>query len=233
MVVTVAAAAVSATAASVATPEIDLLVSSCPKPSTITFNKSVPDQQPFPKTSVSLCYTKGALKLGFTAYGESSFYVNQTQTTNDDIWAYEVMEAFVSSGNDDPSTYLEFEVNPFNITYQAFVYNPSKVRAPGTPFDHFFINDPVTDGFTAKTTITPDQSNPKNQVWHSDVVIPLALFNADRNSAHDLAGSLWRMNFFRTITNETYYPNQHLGAWRVPDTPSFHITPKFGHVMFV
>lgn len=48
------------------------------------------------------------------------------------------MAAFIYHGTNNPTAYLEFEVNPNNVTYQAIVSNPLKVRASGAPFDHFF-----------------------------------------------------------------------------------------------
>lgn len=200
-------------------------VPSCPASTTIKFSKSVPDQTPFPRTAVDLCYTHTALSLTFTALDERNFYFNSSQGTNDDIWAYEVVEAFIYKGTDDPQTYLEYEINPNNVTYQAFVYNPSKDRKEGAPFDHFFITDPEGDGFEAKTEL-----NKRAKKWVSKVKIPLGLFNVDRGHAK---GTKWRMNFFRTVTSPKTFPDQELGGWSSPDKASFHITKFFGHVHFV
>jgi len=202
-----------------------LKVPSCPKTGTLTYNKSVPDKSEFPQTQVDLCYTDDSIKIVFTAKDETNFYFNCTQGTNDDIWAYEVMEAFIYHGTSDPQTYLEFEVNPHNVTYQAFVYNPSKVRAADAPFDHFFITDPLVDGLTADTTL--DKPSEK---WVSSVSIPLGLFNVDIGQAK---GTEWRMNFFRTVVSPSTYPDQLLGGWSVPPEANFHITPSFGDVHFI
>ncbi|KAI0129912.1 hypothetical protein BJ170DRAFT_291934 [Xylariales sp. AK1849] len=200
-------------------------VPACPLTNCLTYDKSVPDLGPFPKTEVSLCYDDSFIHIGFTAYNETNFYYNASQTTNDPIWQYEVMEAFIYQGTIDPQTYLEFEVSPNNVTFQAFIYNPSKVRASGAPFDTFYVADPFTDGFTAKTTLTDDAS-----LWESVVQIPLGLFNVDNGTAQ---GTEWRMNFFRTITSPDTFPNQTLGAWNPPDEASFHMTPYFGRLTFI
>ncbi|OAQ65356.1 carbohydrate-binding domain, family 9-like, subgroup [Pochonia chlamydosporia 170] len=205
-------------------PSVD--VPSCSRGvGTIKYNKSVPDLKPFPLTEVDLCYTDTHLDIRFIARDEVNFYYNLSQSTNANIWEYEVMEAFIYKGTDNPKKYLEFEVNPNNITYQAFVYNPSKVRADGAPFDHFFVLDPGTDGFSAVTKLV----KPK-QLWVSDVKIPLGLFNIDTGRAK---GTEWRMNFFRTVVSSQTYPNQDLGAWSVPNKAEFHITSYFGKVKFV
>ncbi|KAF5137268.1 Extracellular protein [Metarhizium anisopliae] len=192
---------------------------------TVKYDKTVPDLKPFPRTQVDLCYNDTHLDIKFTARDEVNFYFNSSQGTNADIWEYEVMEAFIYKGTDNPQTYFEFEVNPNNVTYQAFVYNPSKVRADGAPFDHFFVSDPPADGFSAVTKL-----DKPNQLWVSDVKIPLGLFNVDKGQAK---GTQWRMNFFRTVVSPQTYPDQELGAWSVPNKASFHITPYFGYVKFV
>ena len=200
-------------------------VPACPAVGSIQYSKTVPDKKDFPLTQVDMCYTDSALAITFTAYNETNFYFDPEQGTNDDIWMYEVMEAFIHKGTDDPQTYLEFEVNPNNVTYQAFVYNPSKVRAEGAPFDHFFVSDPAADGFASETELDKEA-----ETWVSDVTIPLGLFNVDVGKAK---GTQWRMNFFRTVVSPETFPDQGLGAWSAPNKANFHITKYFGNVQFV
>lgn len=223
--VVLAAAAATAVAASnkCKVPSVD--VPACPASATVRYSKSVPDHKEFPDTQIDLCYTDTALQLTFIAHNETNFYFDPKQGTNGDIWEYEVMEAFIAKGTADPQTYLEFEVNPNNVTYQAFVYNPSKERAQGAAFDHAFLTDPAADGFTAQTTL----DKPK-ETWTSKVQIPLGLFNVDKGEAK---GTKWRMNFFRTVVSPETYPDQGLGAWSVPDKASFHISKFFGNVKFI
>ena len=223
LALTAAAASVFATASGTKVPSVD--VPSCPRVGSIVYSKSVPDLTPFPRTQVDLCYTDDSLELSFTAYDEVNYFFNASQGTNDDIWEYEVMEAFIYKGTEDPQTYVELEVNPNNVTYQAFVYNPSKTREAGAPFDHFFVSDPATDGFKSKTVL-----NKTAQTWKSTLTVPLGIFNVDVGKAK---GTSWRMNFFRTVVSEEIYPNQILGGWGVPDQASFHITKYFGKVKFI
>jgi hypothetical protein len=126
------------------------------------------------------------------------------------------------------------------VTYQAFVYNPSKVRtcarlkrsdidwpqvrSVGAPFDHGFLDGPG-DGIAATTAL-----DKAKKTWVSTMSVPLALFNVDAGQAK---GTQWRMNFFRTITSPSTYPNQTLGGWSPPNQASFHMTPYFGYVTFV
>lgn len=201
-------------------------VPACPSKGTIQYSHSVPNGTAFPLTQVDMCYDTQALRVTFTAYNETNYYYNSSYTTNDAIYNYEVMEGFFYQGTANPQTYLEFEVAPNNVTFNSFVYNPSKVRAAGAPFDHFFITDPTVDGFNATTVL----DKPKH-TWVSDVRIPLGLFNVDDGQAK---GTLWRMNFFRTVTSAKEFPTQQYGAWSIPPgSPNFHQTPYFGNVKFV
>lgn len=212
-----------ASEAAVSKPSLD--VPYCPNTGSISYNLSVPDLNPFPETKVSLCYDKSFIHINFTALEEESFYYNSSLGTNGEIYNYEVMEAFIYHGTNDPQTYLEFEVAPNNVTFQAFIYNPSKVRAAGAAFDRFYIDDLADDGITANTSLDHDADT-----WISDVLLPLGLFNVDKGKGK---GTKWRMNFFRTITGPTTYPNQTYGGWSVPDEANFHMTPYFGEITFV
>jgi hypothetical protein len=213
----------ASSAAATDVPSVD--VPACPAVGTITYSKSVPNLTDFPLTQVDLCYTETAIAITFTAYNETNFYFDPNQGTNDDIWEYEVMEAFIYQGTADPQFYLEYEVNPNNVTYQAFVFNPSEVRAPDAPFDHLFVSAPDADGFTAETTLDKDA-----ETWISHSEIPLAFFNVKDGQAQ---GTDWRMNFFRTVVSPESFPDQGLGAWSPPDVASFHISKFFGHVKFI
>ncbi|PSR88691.1 hypothetical protein BD289DRAFT_366752 [Coniella lustricola] len=204
-----------------------LRVPGCPAVASVSYNTSVPstDNTPFPETKVDICYDDSFIRIKFTALQEESFYYNASVPTNGDIYDYEVMETFIYKGVNDPQTYLEFEVAPNNVTFSAFIYNPSKIRATGAAFSRFYIDDLVADQLSANTTI--DRAK---QLWYSNVQIPLGYFNVDEGQAK---GTRWRMNFFRTVTSAETFPNQTYGAWSPPDEVNFHMTPYFGHVTFV
>ncbi|PIA18055.1 hypothetical protein COEREDRAFT_79999 [Coemansia reversa NRRL 1564] len=202
----------------------DIRVPECPARTLFTFNTGIPESDPnCPLTLVSMCYTSTQLQLDFTAYNETNFYFDPKQETNEDIWEYEVVEAFIYKGTDDPQTYFEYEVNPNNVTYNSFVYNPSRTRADGAPFDHALIADPFADGFGVDTKL-----DKQNHTWKSTNTIPLALFNGENPK-----GSTWRMNFFRTVTSPKTYPDQQLCGWKNTNAANFHITSAFGTVSFV
>ncbi|KAJ6445820.1 carbohydrate-binding domain, family 9-like, subgroup [Purpureocillium lavendulum] len=223
----VAATLVSAHAG-VRVPHVNVPACGCGvAPPKLAFNKALPGQSThdFPLTQVELCYSSSSLDFVLTAFNETSFFYNASQGTNDLIFEYEVMEVFISRGAIDPISYFEFEVNPNNVTLQTFIFNPSRRRTPGTPFDHFVVLDPFGDGIAATTRL-----DRPGQVWESTVRIPLGYFNLDDGDAR---GTTWRMNFFRTVTDPELFPNQTLGAWSPADVADFHVTPYFGRFTFV
>jgi hypothetical protein len=203
-----------------------VVVRACPAMATVSYSRSVPDGGPFPETEVGLCYDDAAAQLhvNFTAYAEQYFYYDPDMVTNDPLYEYEVMETFIQRGSADPQTYLEFEVSPANVTWQAIIYNPSKVRAAGAVFDGFYIKTPVEDGFSAVTTLDRPA-----QTWNSYVKIPLGIFNVDAGKA---SGTDWRMNFFRIVESAQSFPNQTLGSWSPVPEANFHMTPYLGRVRF-
>lgn len=118
LVVAVSLGAAAASAAN-STSLPSLQVPACPEKGTIKYNLTSPDQVAFPNTAVEVCYDNSSIQISFLAYNETSFYYNPNDTTNGAISDYEVMEVFISKGTSDPQTYLEFEVNPNNITFQV------------------------------------------------------------------------------------------------------------------
>ncbi|KAJ2891096.1 hypothetical protein GGI21_005954, partial [Coemansia aciculifera] len=152
----------------------DLHVPKCPATVQAKFTTQIPSGAACPQTNVDLCYTDTSLNLVFTALGETAFYFDPKQTTNGDIWKYEVMEAFIYKGSDDPQTYFEYEVSPNNVTFNALIYNPSRASKANAALDHAFIANPFSDGFAVNTVL--DKPNKK---WTSHSTIPLALFTAE------------------------------------------------------
>lgn len=173
----------------------------------------------FPESTVELCYTDISLELKFQAQDEISFLVNETYVNNDSIWMWTVMEAFIATGDHDPTEYLEFEVAPNNVIYTARIHNPNK---DFTKHSAAFIDDWDSYPITSETT-----RDVEAQTWTSDVSLPLSMFNVAAPE-----GTQWRMNFFRTFyassTDST--AEQEYGAWNPNKLVSFHQSPCFGKV---
>jgi hypothetical protein len=216
----------AATAIAKSAPSVPQLeVPACPSYATIRYNRTVPDLADFPQTKVNICYSAQNIEIKFVAYNETNFCYNETYGNNDNIWEYEVMETFIAKGTEDPATYFEFEVAPNNVTFNAFIWNPSKVREDGADFERWFVPDPLASGIVAQTKLDKQQ-----QTWTSFARIPLQLFDVDECQAK---GTQWRMNFFRTVVSQGTFPEQLLGGWSPPNKASFHMTPFFGQVSFI
>lgn len=216
-----AATTTSVTALNV--PQLD--VPACPSYATVRYSHTIPTLADFPQTQVDICYSATDIQVNFFAYNETNFFYNETYGNNDNIWEYEVMEAFIAKGTEDPTKYFEFEVAPNNVTFNALIFNRSKVREDGAPFERWFIPDPLASGLLAQTDL-----DKQKQVWTSRARIPLHLFEVGEGQAK---GTQWRMNFFRTVVSEDKFPDQLLGGWSPPNKASFHMTPFFGRVSFV
>jgi hypothetical protein len=204
-------------------PHLD--VPACPAKATTAYDKSVPDLADFPPTQVDICWTNSHFEIDFTAHAETSFFVNSSYANNDPIWQYTVMETFIATGAEDPTKYLEFEVAPNNVTWTAFIHNPSKVRDDDAPLETFYIDDPLAAGISAHTVLDKE-----THIWTSYTKIPLHLFHIEEGHAK---GTKWRMNFFRTVTSPEMFPKQLYGAWNPPNKANFHMTPFFGNIELV
>ena len=174
----------------------------------------------FPRATVDICYTDTTIRLVFTAYDEVSYHMNESYQNNDPIFDYTVMEAFVAAGGwYDPTSYLEFEVAPNNVTWTGFIQNPNKNFTPSAAA---MITDLNVYPIIANTSTDPSQNT-----WTSVVSLPLSMFNIANPE-----GTQWRMNFFRTYYKDSKSP-QEFGAWNPNKLISFHQTPYFGKVRFV
>lgn len=88
-----------------------LKVPACPSKATASWNTAMPDPTPFPRTHVDLCYDSTNIHLTFNALDEVNFFYNSSYKTNDNIYEYEVMEAFLYHGTNDPSTYMVWSLS--------------------------------------------------------------------------------------------------------------------------
>ncbi|RHZ04839.1 hypothetical protein DYB37_005501 [Aphanomyces astaci] len=207
-------------------PVPSIQVFECPVLTSIAIAQTLVNHSiPFPGTQVDLCYTNTSFHVVFFTHDETSFFTNPSYGHNDNIWEYNVYEAFIALGTDDPVEYFEFEVSPTNQTYSAYILNPRKDFSP--PVGHFYVGDNATEARALGIDVVTEIDRASNS-WVSVAELPLALF--DVTTPQD---TLWRMNFMRKVTNATTFPIQHCGAWNAPNKDNFHETPCFGRVHFV
>jgi hypothetical protein len=128
------------------------------------------------------------------------------------------MEAFIATGNNDATEYLEFEVAPNDVIWSGFIHNPNKdFSEKATAF---------VDGWETYPITHDTEKDEAAKTWTSKVSLPLTMFNVESPGDTE-----WRMNFFRTyFASET--SEQEFGAWNPNKLISFHQTPCFGVVTF-
>jgi hypothetical protein len=67
------------------------------------------------------------------------------------------------------------------------------------------------------------------QIWFLEFVIPFAVFTKFAGPLGEIAGQMWRGNFYK-CGNETSHP--HWGAWSPVDELNFHLPGCFGRIRF-
>ncbi|KAJ1437745.1 hypothetical protein B484DRAFT_444936 [Ochromonadaceae sp. CCMP2298] len=186
-------------------------------------------------STVSLCFTDTDLYLHHEAAGQ--LYLGETsyQQCNSAIFNSNVAEFFVAPTLDEPHCYNELDISPFDVMYDAGIYNPN--------LNHTSVQGTTFDCATSSITHSTSTLMSENQ-WKVDMSIPFSLLNcpyncpqhcplANRNGPHDS----YRVNFFR-ISQLTQNPQCSSStceymAWSPTDVnpPAFHEPLKFGNLL--
>ena len=101
-----------------------------PLPPFVRSDGSGPPEQ---QTSVRVCASRERLCVRFECQDRDIW---ATLTNRDDpIYEEEAVELFLAPGEDDPVRYLEFEVSPDGVLFDAAIYNPdaSRLTMTGDP----------------------------------------------------------------------------------------------------
>ncbi len=173
--------------------------------------------------------SKHALIINFENLQDKFVDDNNYLQNNSSMWNQEVFEIFIALGQNDPTQYLEFEINPNNATFTGWITNKN---GKGT--------DTSIEFFDAKkygiiTTITKSTDS-----WRGHIELPLSIFNLQKTSSFN--NHHFRVNFFR-VAAKNFHKNIDQNKWAC-DTktcaylawspthsginPAFHITKYFG-----
>lgn len=172
-------------------------------------------------TTVRAAWDDRALYLFFTCVDPDIW---RTLTEHDDkLWEEEVVEAFIDPDNDGRN-YLEIEVSPGNVTFDA------RIESFPTPR-----NIPVFARFEAEgleTAVqvrgTLDDRDDHDEGWDCEIAIPWRAF-PETGGRPPKAGSAWSANFFRCDHSRGRGEYQ---AWSTVEG-SFHAPERFGLLVFV
>ena len=187
------------------------------------FEHSVGGQEVDQKTIVELSVENDYLLIRFNCLNDP--FVNDNYYFNDNsaMWNQEVFEVFIANGKDDPTDYLEIEINPNNAIFIAKVKNPDKL---GSELSFEFIN-PNESGIVHEV-------NKETVSWKGYMLLPLSLIQYPDTEKENQ----FRINFYRIILQEKQNnkdwkcssENSTFACWSSTraDKPAFHRSGYFG-----
>lgn len=136
------------------------------------------------------------------------------------LWTEEAVEVFLAPGADVPRSYLEVEVSPRGVLFDAWIDNPDGARA------------------TLRTDASWDCRGiewragrfrggaPGADDWWAELVLPLRSLRPPPAPLPDL----WRANFYRIERPRRGSLPEEYGAWSptLRQPPDFHVPARFG-----
>jgi Domain of unknown function (DUF1083). len=176
----------------------------------IPLSDTVTGDEPRLSTSVRAVWTDRELRIRFEYEDD---HVVATMTRRDDpIYEEDVVEVFIDeTGEGNP--YLEFEVSPNNVVFDAVVtLGEDGTVHPDTSWDARGME-------TAAGELAPG-------LRYAELRIPFENF---RRPPAD--GTVWRWNCYRI--DDDKQGNRHYSAWSPTGKASFHVPEKFGALRFI
>jgi len=189
------------------------------------------------QTEVKLLWDKRALYVGFAC--EDSDVLASITDRDGELWREDAAEVFIDA-NGDGMSYIEIEISPRNVVYDASVADYRAEINWVTDLAHLDIarsiilldapairSGAVVDG-------TANMSTDKDNGWSCEIAIPWRDIARGTNVRHvpPRAGDTWRIGLFRVNVNsdKERHPDEYT-AWH-PTTSWFHVPWLFGNVEF-
>ena len=166
------------------------------------------------RTEVRTRWTKQNLYFLFTCpYEELNLKPNpQTSSETNELWNWDVAEAFIGSDFKDIRRYKEFEISPQGEWVDLDIDLNKPHHEGGWTWN---------SGFEVSARI--DRTN---HVWYGAMRIPYSAI--DTRPAE--VGNVLRINLFRSQGPQS---SRHEIAWQAPMSNSFHVPEKFGSLELV
>ncbi len=170
-------------------------------------------------TVVRVAYDGARLEVRFDCVDPDPW--STFERRDDPLWEQEVVELFLAPGDDDPRRYVEIEVSPRGVPFDAVVDNPDGDRATlrvDAAWDCAGLGVEVGRGRAGEGT-----------GWWAELSVPL-------DPVRDALGATaacrtWRANFYR-IDRPRDGGVDEFSAWsptgRRP--PDFHVPSRFGRL---
>ena len=167
--------------------------------------------KPVPKhrTEVRSRWTNGNLYLLYTCdYDELTLKPNPTTTAEtNELWNWDVAEAFLGPDHNDIKRYKEFQVSPQGEWVDLDIDRSGQKRGAGVKWD---------SGFEVKARV--DKAAGK---WYGEMKIPFKALDIDQPTN----GREIRAGMFRCAGAN---PDRKYISWQRTEARSFHVPEKFG-----
>ena len=172
------------------------------------------NRDPKYRTEIRARWTRRNLYFLFVCpYEELDLKPNPTTSAEtNELWNWDVAEAFIGSDFNDIRRYKEFEISPQGEWIDLDIDLDKPQHEDGWKWN---------SGFTASARI-----DKRAHVWYGAMRIPYSAIDT-RPAA---AGNLLRINLFRSQGPAS---NRHQIAWQAPMSNSFHVPERFGLLKLV
>lgn len=167
------------------------------------------DPSPLPGTQVHSRWTRKHLYLLFECpYRELNLKPNpDTSTGTNQLWDWDVAEAFIGSDYLNTSRYREFQVSPQGEFVDLDIDRDDPKNQKGVEWH---------SGFTVKARIDRGK-----KIWYGEMKIPFASLGVKRPKV----GDQLRIGLYRIEGKE---PNRVYITWRPTNASTFHVPSAFG-----
>lgn len=178
------------------------------------------------KTIVNLFFSESHLNISFKCLNNPYVDENSYYNDNSDLFKQEVFEIFISDGINDPSNYLEIEINPLGAIFIANIHNDDLIGSN-------LKAEKIEKEKSGITSIV----NKFNNSWKGEISIPIELICGKKS----YFPKDYRINFFRIISQKSHKesdwennPEECIySCWKCtysPDKPKFHRSRYFGKI---
>ncbi|MBO9604624.1 MAG: carbohydrate-binding family 9-like protein [Paenibacillaceae bacterium] len=160
-------------------------------------------------TSVRACWDDANVYVRFDC--RDGYAVSPYTKRDEPLYDHDVVEVFIDEAGEG-TRYLEFEISPFNVLFDAIIDNNNGALTIGLEWD--------AEGW--QTSVREDGEG--NRIY--ELAFPHGTFT--RKPAE---GVQWRVNFYRI--DEEPGGKRHYQAWSPTGIERFHVPARFGTLTFV
>ncbi len=178
----------------------------------VTLRRAQDGADPLQATAVRIAHDANALLLRFDCDDRDIWATHSRRDAP--LWEEEAVEIFVAPGEDDPSEYVEIEVNPLGAIFDARVTNPHGRR------DSMRVDATWNAAGLVAAVLRPSPGR-----WAAQLEIPWS------DLCDGTPPRVWRANFFRI---ERPRDGDHeFSCWSptLADPPDFHKPRFFGRLV--